>query len=331
MSEITSEQAISILESCGLAFALVPAGEYTVGYEGEDYFAQPPQYCFVDVTVTPAKKMQVDEFLISKEPLRLSHWTQITARPEFAPLAGLVSPAQLEAVAHRRVIEPEIEVEPSSGDYQRDSDVQPKRIPQQVELDPVLALKPADAARAAEGCGASLPRWYEWEAATRGQQGWLYPWGMEMDLKKLSLEYQDYSVDTESVMGYYGYDEDIVFIHSFGKYVDAASPHGLTGLARAGREWNTRHEGEPAAADDFILRSISDLGGMAYMIPGIRPRPRTWGGGGWYEKRAMAFSGPILACYAPSSLDTGGWVRARDEPLYPEAGFRLVFCSTGSR
>ena len=214
MSKITSKQAISILETCGLAFALVPAGVYTVGYEGEDYFAKPPQYCFVDVTVTPARRMRVDEFWISKEPLRLSHWTRITAHPEFASLAGLVSSAQLEAVARRRVTEPEIEVEPSSGDYQRDSDVQPKRIPQQVELDPVLALKPAD--------------------ATREQQGWLYPWGMEMDLQKLSLEHQDYSVDTESVMGYYSYSEDMVFIHSFGEYVDSASPHGLTGLAASG-------------------------------------------------------------------------------------------------
>ncbi len=328
MPKITSKvkQAISILETCGLAFALVPAGEYSVGYEGEDYFAKPPQYCFVDVTVTPAKRMQVDEFLISKEPLRLSHWTRITAHPEFASLAGLISPAQLEAVARRQVTEPEIEVQPSAGDYQRDSDVQPKRIPQQTELDPVLTLNPADAARVAQGLGASLPRWYEWEAATRGRQSWLYPWGMEMDLSKLSLEYQDYSVDTESVMGYYAYDEDVVFEHSFGKYVDCPSPHGLTGLARPGREWNTCHEGEPAAADDFILRSISDLGGMAHMIPGIRPSPRTWGAEGWHKtKRHLAFSGPILACYASSNLGLGRLVHARDEPLYPGAGFRLVF------
>ena len=99
-------------------------------------------------------------------------------------------------------------------------------------------------------------------------------------------------------MGYYSYSEDMVFIHSFGEYVDSPSPHGLTGLA--------------------------------YMIPGIRPRPRTWGGGGWYEKRARAFSGPILACYATSGLDQGGWVRALDEPLYPGAGFWLVFGSAGS-
>jgi hypothetical protein len=85
------------------------------------------------------------------------------------------------------------------------------------------------------------------------------------------------------------------------------------------------------------------------MIPGIRPN--TWGGGNdWYEtKKHLAFSGPVLPCYAPAiigiresdeailervlqamddtlaALERGDDMRAAlDKRLYKEAGFRLA-------
>jgi hypothetical protein len=63
--------------------------------------------------------------------------------------------------------------------------------------------------------------------------------------------------------------------------------------------------------ETYILRSISDLGAE-----------------GWHvTKRELAFSGPVLPCYAPGAVgirkdSDGRWV---SEKLYGEAGFRLVF------
>jgi formylglycine-generating enzyme required for sulfatase activity len=311
--------ALQVLETCGVAFAHIPAGEYEVGHEGEGLLVRPPQIAFVSPTATQLSKVSAGAFWISKEPLRLSQWRKIVSHPDCSSLDGLVPSAHLKEIAVRRVTDPEITVAPSASEQQSDPDAQPRRIAQQVELDPVLTLDEARAAGVAEALGASLPRWYEWEIATRGPRGWRYPWGDEMSLSELSLEVKDYSVDEESVMGYYSYDQDVVFIRSFGSYADQASPYGLTGLARPGREWNLCHDGQPTAEERYVLRSISDLGGMAYMVPGIRPR--TWGGREWPKTYVdIAFSGPILACYAPPAVGVT-W----DGPLYREAGFRLVY------
>lgn len=341
------------LESCGLTFARIPAGEYEVGLSANDVplLAKPPQVDWVPTLATPGRRVAVDEFCITKDVLRLSHWQQIAAHPNFGRIADLVPDEHLQRTEARRTTETTVVAESSAGDLQsKGSGARHRRIPRQPDPDPVLTLGARVASKVASALGASLPRWHEWEIATRGPEGRLYPWGDEIDLEKLSLEIQDYSVDEESVMGYYCYDQFVYFIHSFGVYADASSPFGLVGLARAGREWNLRHKGTPDAAGRYILRSISDLGAMAFMIPGIRPN--TWGGGNdWYKtKKHLAFSGPVLPCYAPATvgirergeaiiervldamgealtaLEDGDDVRALlDKRLYKEAGSRLVF------
>lgn len=343
----------AILEPCGLAFARIPAGEYDVGLSDSDVplLAKPPQVDWVPTLNTPGRRVATDEFLITKDVLRLSHWQQIAAHPDLSHVAELVPGEHLQRIEARRTAETTVLVEPSAGEVQsKGSGARHRRIPQQPDPDPVLTLDSRAAAKVASALGASLPRWYEWEIATRGPEGWLYPWGDEIDLEKLAIEIQDYSVDEESVMGYYSYDQYVYFVHSFGAYADTSSPFGLVGLPRAGREWNLRHKGSPDAPGRCILRSISDLGAMAFMIPGLRPH--TWGGGNdWYKtKKHLAFSGPVLSCYAPvtvgiresdgailervlqamsealTALEKGDDVRALlDKRLYKEAGFRLVF------
>lgn len=342
-----------ILESCGLASARIPAGEYDVGLSDGDVplLAKPPQVDWVSPLTTPSKRVDVDEFLITTDVLRLSHWQQIVAHPDLSHVADLVPDEHLQRIEARRTAETTVLVEPSAGEVQsKGSGARHRRIPRQPDPDPILTLDAKTAAKVASALRASLPRWHEWEIATRGPEGWLYPWGNEIDFEKLSIEIQDYSVDEESVMGYYCYDQYVYFVHSFGDYAEAPSPFGLVGLARAGREWNLRHAGEPEAPGRHILRSVSDLGGMAFMIPGIRPH--TWGGGNdWYKtKKHLAFSGPVLPCYAPvtvgiresdeaiiervlqamsealTALEKGEDVRALlDKRLYKKAGFRLVF------
>jgi hypothetical protein len=269
----------------------------------------------------------VEEFFISTDLLHLEHGLALLAHPQLPGLADLLSIDHLIEIERRKTTETTVTIEPPASEVQRaGSQAQAKQLPQQPVFDPVLTLEAAAAAQVAAALGASLPRWYEWEIATRGPQGWLYPWGNEIDVNQLLLEYQDYSVDEESVMGYYSYDQELYFIHSFGPYAGIPSPFGLVELAWPGREWNCCEQDEPLADTPYILRSIADLGAMASMIPGIRPG--TWGPEGWYRtKRPLAFSGPILPCYAAETVG-----RRRDEQgnlageaLFPEAGFRLAF------
>jgi hypothetical protein len=152
----------------------------------------------------------------------------------------------------------------------------------------------------AASLGGRLPTRQQWEVAARGAEGLLYPWGNTADREKLTLERVTYSVDESSTMGYYDYSEEVYFIEDFGPYAEAVSPFGLRHLVRAGREWNAQG----------VQRSLSDLGGMAIMIPGNRPR--TWDSEGLQARGTDAFSGPSLVHYTA-------------EPFHEEAGFRVVF------
>jgi len=295
----------------GIAFSYIPEGNYGVGYGGELSFAQPTKYGYFPPTATPLMKAKVGDFLISQQPLRLEHWRKLVASADLSISDELISSEQLIHTINRKITRNEIKIYPSSGDRQSSPSLKPTFISQQTELNPVLELEPETAIEVAKALGVSLPYWHEWEIATRGPYGQLYPWGNEIDLDALSLERQDYSTDTESVMGYYRYDKEIYFVHSFGDYANKPSPFGLLGLARAGREWNLCHKRQPLN-EDVILRSISDLGSMAYMIPGVSKGHRS---GNYKEKMHLTFSGPPLPCYAPRNVG---------DTLYNEAGFRLV-------
>ena len=296
----------------------IPAGTYQVGYEGEVPLALRPQIPFLLPATTPPGLRPVPAFAITTDLVRLSHWHKLSHL--FPALHHLLPAAELEQIAARVDSGTTVTVPPTAGDeqYHRargdSSEPEPRTLPRQPEPDPPLTVSWATAQAIAEVLGAELPRWDEWEVATRGREAFLYPWGNTLDTAPLSLEHQDYSVDTESDMGYYRCDQDVYFVHSFGTYGELASPFGLVGLAWAGREWNA---GDAAAlpTEQPILRSIADLGSMAMMIPGLRPR--TWGMYGWHEtKKHQAFSGPALPCYLPAEAGKG---------LYETAAFRLVW------
>jgi len=302
-------------------WAKIPAGTYQVGYEGEAPLALRPQIPFLLPATTPPGPRLVPAFAITTDVLRLSHWHKLSHL--FPALNPLLPPAELEQIAARIDLGTTVTVPPTAGDEQYyrargdSGEPEPRTLPRQPELDPPLAVSWATAQAMAKVLRAELPRWDEWEVATRGREAFLYPWGNTLDTAHLSLEHQDYSVDEESVMGYYRCDQDVYFVHSFGPYGELASPFGLVGLAWAGREWN---EGDAAAllTEQSILRSITDLGSMAMMIPGLRPH--TWGMYGWHEsKKHQAFSGPALPCYLPAEAGK----------LYERAAFRLVWREWG--
>jgi hypothetical protein len=58
-----------------------------------------------------------------------------------------------------------------------------------------------------------------------------------MSLSELSLEFKDYSVDEGSVMGYYSYDQDVVFVRSFGVYTNRPSPYGWSPYTENPSRW----------------------------------------------------------------------------------------------
>jgi formylglycine-generating enzyme required for sulfatase activity len=316
------------LEACGLTFCHIPAGEYEVGADPEiksliliaNYYNERGL-----PSVTTKQKVKTSGFYISKQLLRLSHWRQLCEKDK--DFQTLLPPEQLGRIEASAITEDQTWIYPTASDRQihentepRPDPLKPRATSQQLDLDPAITVDKALVSQIATALGADLPRWYEWEIATRGKEGFLYPWGDEYFPKSLSLESQDYSMDEESVMGFYKYDQEVFFIHDFKDYATRESPFGLVDLARMGREWNQTYESLPIPDDEFILRSLSDLGTMAEMVPGIRYN--SWRNNFWDYKRA--FSMPALPCYARSTVGENPEI-GYGKILYPEAAFRLMF------
>lgn len=316
------------LASSGLTFSHIPAGEYDVGADPEINM-QTMNTSWNDRAlpfVTPPQRVYTDGFYISKQLLRWSHWQKLCDSDENGRLQSLLSEEQLNHIEASVISEDKAWVRPKASDRQINENTEPRPDPlepwavsQQLDLDPAVAVDKESAREIAAALNADLPRWYEWEIATRGQEGFLFPWGNEYAPSSLSLEHQDYSMDDESVMGFYRYDQDVYFIHDFKEYAQSESPLGLLDLARIGREWNRIDETYPLPDDDTILRSLSDLGTMAVMVPGIRYN--SWRNNPWRYKRA--FSRPALPCYALSTVGENPEL-GYGHQLYPEAAFRLV-------
>lgn len=316
---MTTAETRKFLEACGLHFARIPAGRYRVGYDARrrrPLLARSPQSTLGGqpaATPTRAQWVQAKKFLITTEPLRLSHWEKLAVAMTLpVSLDDIAIDLQRQQMPPTAVIEPRASLRQASGLLKDKTVLEPRTVQRQVETDPVIELPFQSALAVAQTVGAALPRWEEWEIATRGPQGFLYPWGNDLDVKQLTLELQDYSIDTESEMGFYCCDQDVYFFHSFGAYQTQPSPFGLGGLARCGREWNLCHAGQPLAEEDHLLRSICDLGAMAGMHPGVNPR--LWDSNRWRRERET-FSGPVLPCYASEKVAGG---------LYSRAGFRFV-------
>lgn len=302
-----------ILEACGIEMVTIPSGRYTVGCKAMPPLLQPAGVDFLPPQATPAQVVETADFLISAEPLRLEQWHQLTTHPALTGLKNLITADLLAKTTSRITLSDTLEFPPVPSTHS--SYITPARqIRQDVEPNPPLVVDLKTAVAIATALHADLPRWYEWEIATRGPEGWLYPWGNETTRAELTFEYQSYSVDTESDMGYYNADQVVAFVRSFGRYAQTVSPFGLRKLAFAGREWNLCHAGLPFAQETAVLRSLADVGNMAMMIPGIRPM--TWAGHDWcHTQQHLAFSGPSLVHATPETAV---------QSVYPEASLRLV-------
>ncbi len=265
-----------------LNFLRVPAGEYHVGYEKGQLFAAPAKHSFIKTRTTPVKKVSIKSFKITREPIKIN-----------------------DLINCRNVLE-------NFNNIIKNVD----------ELNPGgFAMVDAQTAdKICNSLGGILPRWYEWEAAMRGKQEYLYPWGNEFDVNanQVFISTEKYSIDEESTMGYYNQSESVSFINYFGEYETKNSILGLSSLAAPGmREWNANFENEFLDVDKYLLRSICDLGHMTLEIPGIRPG--TWSGGNNYPVY-RAFSGPNLTQYQPD--DVGFEIIGKK--LFSKACFRIL-------
>ena len=137
--------------------------------------------------------------------------------------------------------------------------------------DDILSVRFREGLYIAQALGMTLPTWDQWEVATRGPQGYLYPWGNVFgahsgnDISILAHDASYWWEDPVSDMG--SRDREYIvkiytYFESFGTYTHATSPFGLIDLARQGHEWNT--SGEPSEHGEYpvssrLLRSLCNL------------------------------------------------------------------------
>eukprot|EP01012_Entosiphon_sulcatum_P009983 TRINITY_DN15769_c0_g1_i2.p1 TRINITY_DN15769_c0_g1~~TRINITY_DN15769_c0_g1_i2.p1 ORF type:complete len:778 (-),score=98.38 TRINITY_DN15769_c0_g1_i2:7-2340(-) len=125
-----------------------------------------------------------------------------------------------------------------------------------------------------------IPTWAEWEAASRGFEAHLLPWGAdEWNLETIEFESCDWEgvyVD-EGTRLVCGASTRIVDFAKDSDVAKLASPFGVSGLARCGTEWNTvacdLPGGVPSVADcaypprTHVIRSLSDHGTQLFLRP----------------------------------------------------------------
>ena len=256
MPQPIKEETLQHLEKIsGLQFVKIPAGTYTVGKTKKaSKFAiavsnkvrkQSP------ICLMRQMEVQLPAFYISSDVVRVSHWRRLLRSPHGKALKKAVPTALGQAYRYNFV-----------KDYRSGKKEYHSFAKDELVDDPALTLPYSFALKVATILGGALPEWQQWEAATRGRESYLFPWGDQFELDKVQLST---SPREHSPIGYRG---DVHHVDSFGEYADAHSPFGLQGLARWGMEWNSSSQllktvklggGTGPIIEDHLLRSISDL------------------------------------------------------------------------
>ena len=164
----------------------------------------------------------------------------------------------------------------------------PKGFPSDKPDLPVVNVLILDARAFAQWAGKRLPKGREWEKAARGKDGFLYPWGNEMDPARAN-------VGSGRLL-------------PVSTLPDGASPYGA--LNMAGNVWELIDQMSPPGEGAFA--NFTDLFKRLKLAPPTRTEP-------WYMMRGQSFAEEKLD---PAGLYDSSTVPERGPA--PNIGFRCV-------
>ncbi len=266
MPSVPKTAALESLEQAtGLTFVYVPAGTAPVGITRERFKFVIDGSSYSDYFFSkyfPETQVSLPGFWIATDLFRLSHWHQLQQSCFALALHKAISPQEIENYKYNWVRHVKWGMDFGFQVFAKDK----------IEDDPALTFTIKSSKIIAHILGAKLPTWAEWEVATRGREGYLFPWGNTFDLSQVELSYLLYRYtweDPESIMGLCRETEEIsgryYRIEGFGQYASTVSPFGLKGLMYWGMEWNTVDATDPNLKEiekkyTHILRSLLDCG-----------------------------------------------------------------------
>jgi WD40 repeat protein len=258
MNPVSKTETLEAIErATGLTFVYIPPQIYALGIAKDRarlVLDKRPLSYYI-----PAIQVQSSGFWIATDLFRLSHWQRLQQSALASALPNDISAQDIDNYKYNWVRDVNWGIDYGFKPFLKDK----------IEDDPALTLTIEKSAALATSLGLQLPSWSEWEIATRGEKGYLFPWGNRFDLSQVKLSSFSYGYtweDPESTMGfretewisgqYYRIDE-------WGEYRDMVSPFGLRGLLYWGMEWNLVSKSEtPKSLKKYthILRSLLDLG-----------------------------------------------------------------------
>ncbi|HEY9874745.1 MAG TPA: SUMF1/EgtB/PvdO family nonheme iron enzyme, partial [Candidatus Obscuribacterales bacterium] len=204
MHELNKDRTLAALEEfSGLEFVYIPSGTYTVGIpKAAAHLALDHASGLSFGDYVPETKVTLEPFFISSKPVCLSHWHKLLHSPFSDALKNTITYDEIDL--HYYNLLPNNK---QGYGYGFKAFLKGRH-----EIDPPLTLSITKSFQFAKALGVSLPYWAQWEAASRGREGFLFPWGNTFDLTQVRLSYYRYSYvweDPESDMGL-GRDHDYI-------------------------------------------------------------------------------------------------------------------------
>eukprot|EP00670_Eutreptiella_braarudii_P024851 CAMPEP_0174372510 /NCGR_PEP_ID=MMETSP0811_2-20130205/103913_1 /TAXON_ID=73025 ORGANISM="Eutreptiella gymnastica-like, Strain CCMP1594" /NCGR_SAMPLE_ID=MMETSP0811_2 /ASSEMBLY_ACC=CAM_ASM_000667 /LENGTH=627 /DNA_ID=CAMNT_0015520017 /DNA_START=57 /DNA_END=1936 /DNA_ORIENTATION=+ len=259
---------LQTLEDLGIQCITVPRGTYTLGkpmgiaVEEVSYMGQntstAPYFC------AQQEYTQGEDVLLCSDVVTLGMWDKLVQA--YPHLEGIVTENDIK-LSRYNVIH-------GSLCGKREATVIEKDLE---EADPALELPYKTCVKIAKALGATIPTWQQWEAAVRGPQAWLYPWGNDFDHVRMEIEVMIHGWSAPNPnygkANKMGLKDTAAEVHKtlalsrlcdWSIYAGAVSPLGLKGLCRFGKEWNSaNHDVRCYLPEDVVetqvLRSLCDL------------------------------------------------------------------------
>lgn len=200
----------------GMVLVYVPAGEFTMGSDNEDYGDH-----------KPAHIVYLDAFWIDRTEVTNSMFET------FVNQSGYKTDA--EEYGHSRAFNPDIH---RWSYFIRGADWRHPQGPNSSLLNlsehPVVNVSWKDAQSYCEWAGRRLPTEAEWEKAARGTDARIYPWG-DQPLAGNLLNFRDVNLNMD--LADRSVNDGYQFTAPVGSYPSGASPYGVLDMSGNVAEW----------------------------------------------------------------------------------------------